>query len=337
MTGRVTMIAEAGVNHNGDAALALKLVDIAADAGADCVKFQTFRPDELASKAAPKAAYQAAATGAAESQLDMLRRLALPDAAWPAIAGHCVARGIEFLSTPFDEESAALLNRLGVKRFKISSGEVTNLPFLAAVAQYEKPVLLSTGMANLDEVRAALDALKAGGCSEVTLLHCVTDYPADPADANLRAMATMAREFGTAVGWSDHTLGNEVAFAAAALGATVIEKHFTLDRSLPGPDHAASAAPDELAALVRGIRKIEVALGDGRKLPTARETANRTVVRRSLVAAVDIPAGAVIADCMIAARRPGDGLPPGAKPTLIGKRAVRRIPAGTPLARDMLV
>lgn len=336
MTDRITVIAEAGVNHNGDPALAMRLVDVAADAGADCVKFQTFRPDELASETAPKAQYQAAATGAAESQLQMLRRLALPDAAWAAIARHCAARGIEFLSTPFDEQSAALLHRLGVRRFKISSGEVTNLPFLAAVARYRKPVLLSTGMATLDEVRAAVEALDAAGCPGVTLLHCVTDYPADPADANLRAMATMARTFVTAVGWSDHTLGNEVAFAAAALGAAVIEKHFTLDRGLPGPDHAASLGPDELVALVRGIRKIESALGDGTKAPTAREAANRAVVRRSLVAAVDIPAGAVIGDSMIAARRPGDGLPPALKPSLIGKRAVRTIAAGTVLTNDML-
>jgi len=336
MTAHVAIIAEAGVNHNGDPALALRLIDVAAEAGADCVKFQTFRADKLAAESAPKAAYQTAATPAGESQLAMLRRLELPESAWSAIAARCAQRGIEFLSTPFDADSADLLQRLGVRRFKISSGEVTNLPFLAHVARYGKPVLLSTGMADLDEVRAALTTLTGAGSGPVTLLHCVTDYPADPADVNLQAMGTMRREFGTAVGWSDHTLGNEIAFAAVALGASVIEKHFTLDRSLPGPDHAASLDPGQLAALVQGVRKIEAALGDGKKAPTARELANRSVVRRSLVAAIDIRQGAAITEAMIALRRPGNGLPPSDRPSLIGRRATRDIPAGTLLSREML-
>jgi N-acetylneuraminate synthase len=314
----------------------LRLVDVAADAGADCVKFQTFRADKLAVEAAPKAAYQAAATGASESQLAMLRKLELPEQAWTNIAARCAERGIEFLSTPFDEDSAAFLDTLGVRRFKVPSGELTNLAFLARLARYGKPVLLSTGMADLEEVRLAVQALKDAGAGEVTVLHCVTDYPADPADANLRAMATMAREFGVAIGWSDHMPGNEVAFAAAALGANVIEKHFTLDRTLPGPDHAASMEPAELAALVAGVRKIERALGDGKKIPTARELANRAVVRRSLVAAIDIPRGAAITEAMIAARRPGDGLPPAMLPQLVGRRAMRDIRAGTLLSREML-
>lgn len=331
-----TIIAEAGVNHNGDPALAVRLVDVAADAGADCVKFQTFRADKLAVEAAPKAAYQAAATGASESQLAMLRKLELPKEAWTDIAARCAERDIEFLSTPFDEDSAAFLDTLGVRRFKVPSGELTNLAFLARLARYGKPVLLSTGMADLEEVRLAVQALEDAGAGEVTVLHCVTDYPADPADANLRAMATMRQAFGTPVGWSDHMPGNEVAFAAAALGASVIEKHFTLDRTLPGPDHAASMEPAELAALVAGVRKIERALGDGEKIPTARELANRAVVRRSLVAAIDIPQGAAITEAMIAARRPGDGLPPAMLPQLVGRRAMRDIRAGTLLSREML-
>jgi N,N'-diacetyllegionaminate synthase len=330
------IIAEAGVNHNGDPALALRLVDVAADAGADCVKFQTFRADKVAVDTAPKAAYQAAATGVSESQLAMLRKLELPEQAWANIAARCGERGIEFLSTPFDEDSAASLHTLGVRRFKVPSGELTNLAFLAHLARYGKPVLLSTGMGDLEEVRLAVQALKDAGAGEVTVLHCVTDYPADPADANLRAMATMRQAFGTPVGWSDHMLGNEVAFAAAALGADVIEKHFTLDRTLSGPDHAASMEPAELAALVAGVRKIERALGDGKKIPTARELANRSVVRRSLVAATDIPRGAAITEAMIAARRPGDGLPPAMLPQLVGRRAMRDIRAGTLLSREML-
>jgi N-acetylneuraminate synthase len=336
MTLPVTIIAEAGVNHNGDPKIALELVDIAADAGADCVKFQSFRADKLAIEAAPKAAYQAAATGASESQLAMLRKLELPEQSWKDIAARCAERGIEFLSTPFDEDSAAFLDGLGVRRFKIPSGEVTNLSFLARLARYGKPLLLSTGMADLEEVRLAVQTLADAGAGDITVLHCVTDYPADPADANLHAMATMAREFGVPIGWSDHMPGNEVAFAAAALGATVIEKHFTLDRTLPGPDHAASMEPNELVALVAGVRKIEASLGDGRKIPRPSELANRAVVRRSLVAAVDIPQGVAITDAMIAARRPGDGLPPAMLPQLVGRRAMRDIRAGTLLSREML-
>lgn len=330
------VIAEAGVNHNGRLELALALVDAAAAAGAEAVKFQTFRAEEVASPLAPKAAYQEETTGRAESQLAMLKALELAPEAYAAIAGRCRQRGLIFLSTPFDAASADLLAALGMPAFKLPSGELTNLPLLAHVGRKGRPVILSTGMADLDEVAVAVDALRAAGCAELALLHCVSNYPADPAQANLRAMAALAEAFGVPVGYSDHTLGLEVPLAAVALGACVIEKHFTLDRDLPGPDHRASATPDELAALVAGARKVQAALGHGRKEPAPEEAGTRAVARRSLVAAQDIPAGAALTAAMIAIKRPGTGLPPAMLKKVLGRRAAAEIPAGTILSLEML-
>ncbi len=337
MASRVFVIAEAGVNHNGDVAVARAMVDEAARAGADAVKFQTFSADRLVTRQAPKAEYQKAATGGEGGQHAMLRALELSSADHEALFAHCRARGIEFVSTPFDPESAMFLKRLGVRRLKISSGDLTNVPMLEHVGGLGLPVLLSTGMADMAEVEAAVRALRAGGCADLTLLQCVTDYPADPRLANLRVMDTYARAFGTPVGLSDHSPGITVAIAAAARGACCIEKHFTLDRSLPGPDHQASLVPAELTALVRAIREVEAALGDGVKRPTEREIGVREVARKSVVAARDVPAGAVLGPGDLAILRPGTGLPPGRLAGLLGRRAARAIAADTPITEDMLV
>lgn len=327
------VIAEAGVNHNGDLALARQLIDAAVAAGADAIKFQTFRADRLVSSTAPKAEYQKAATDAAESQHAMLRRLELNEAAHRALQQYAAQRGITFLSTPFDEASADLLAAMRVPAFKVSSGELTNLPFLAHLARHGLPIILSTGMATLDEVRAAAAAI---GDFPLALLQCVSNYPAQPADTNLRAMQTMHAEFGVAVGYSDHTLGNEIAFAAVALGASIVEKHLTLDRTLPGPDHTASSEPAEFAALVRGIRNIESALGDGVKRPAVSEANVASVARRSLVAARDIAPGEVLGAAEIDALRPAGGLPPSAHSKLLGRRARAAIPAGTMFTLEMV-
>ncbi len=330
------IIAEAGVNHNGELGRALELVDAAAEAKADAVKFQTFSAERLASPAAPKAEYQRRGTDAEESQYDMLRSLELSADDHRSLWERCRKRGIMFLSSPFDEAAADFLDELGVPGFKIPSGELTNLPFLRYVAAKMKPMIVSTGMADLDEVGAALAAVNQTGNDQLVLLHCVSAYPADPAEANLRAMAALAERFGAPVGFSDHTLGLEVALAAAALGATVIEKHFTLDRGLPGPDHAASLEPDELARLVAGVRTVEAALGHGRKEPTASEAETAAVARKSLVAAADIPAGATITTEMLIAKRPGAGIPPAKIGEVVGRRARQDIPAGTLVAWGML-
>ena len=327
------VIAEAGVNHNGDLALARRLIDAAAEAGADAIKFQTFRADRLVSANAPKADYQKAATGTAESQHAMLRRLELDEAAHRTLQQHAAARGIVFLSTPFDETSAELLAALRIPAFKVSSGELTNLPFLAHLARHRMPIILSTGMATLDEVRAAVAAV---GDIPLALLQCVSNYPAQPADTNLRAMQTMHAEFGVTVGYSDHTLGNEIAFASVALGASLVEKHLTLDRTLPGPDHAASSEPAEFAALVRGIRSIETALGDGVKRPAASEANVASIARRSLVAARDIAPGEILGPAEIEALRPAGGLPPSAQEKLVGRRTRAAIPAGTMFTLEMI-
>jgi len=330
------VIAEAGVNHNGDPELARRLIDGAVSAGADAVKFQTFAAERLASPIAAKADYQRTATDAGETQLEMLRRLELPRSAHGPLMEYCGRRGIVFMSTPFDEESADFLAELGVPLFKVGSGEITNLPFLAHVAGKARPMIVSTGMSTLREVEAAVRTVEATGNRSLVLLHCVSSYPADPADANLRAMRTMADAFGLPVGYSDHTPGLEVALAAAALGACVIEKHFTVDRNLPGPDHRASLEPGELALLVRGIRTVEKALGHGRKEPAASELGTAAVARRSLVAARSIPAGTTLTDELVAVRRPGTGLPPVMRSRVIGRTAATDIPAGALLTLEML-
>lgn len=329
------VIAEAGVNHNGDVALACRLVDAAQDAGADAVKFQTFKASRLVTASAPKAEYQRRTTGE-QTQHDMLRRLELSDDGHRAVLARCQERGIQFLSSPFDETSADFLDELRVPAFKLGSGELTNLPLLTHVARKGKPVILSTGMATLDEVGAAVAAVRAAGATDLALLQCVSNYPAAPEDVNLRAMETMAKAFDVVVGYSDHTLGNDVAMAAVALGATIIEKHFTLDRHLPGPDHQASIEPADLAALVRGVRAVEAALGDGRKRPAASEADVAAVARRSIVAAIDIPAGATVTSEMITLRRPGTGLPPASQSLVIGRIARARIASGALIELEML-
>ncbi|HMM39163.1 MAG TPA: N-acetylneuraminate synthase [Desulfovibrio sp.] len=329
---RVLIIAEAGVNHNGDMALALRLVDAAADAGADVVKFQTFKAERLVTPGADKAAYQKAATGAAESQFAMLKRLELDAAAHETLMARCRERGIAFLSTPFDEQSADMLASMGLTIIKIPSGEITNLPYLRHVGALGRRIVLSTGMCALDEVADALRVLEAAGTPlrDVTLLHCNTQYPTPDEDANLRAIRTLAEAFpACAVGYSDHTRGIACPIAATALGATVIEKHFTLDRRMEGPDHAASLEPGELAALVAGVRTVEAALGHGRKEPSPSERENILVARRYLVAARDIAAGEAYSPENVAARRTGSGgVSPMRWDEVMGRRAPRAFAAG---------
>lgn len=319
------MIAEAGVNHNGDPAMARRLVEIAAQSGADLVKFQTFDADRLATPLAAKAAYQLRNTDKLESQHSMLRQLELSREIHVALIGQCKACGIGFFSTGFDCESVDLLAELGLDRFKIPSGEITNLPYLRHVGRYGKPVILSSGMADLDEIEAALDALEEAGTarSRITVLHCTTQYPAPMAEVNLRAMLAIRDTLGVAVGYSDHTLGIEVAIAAVALGASVIEKHFTLDRRLPGPDHQASLEPADLAAMVTAIRNIERAMGDGVKRPAASEAQNRLIARKSIVAACPIHAGEHFTAANLTTKRPGTGLSPMGWDKVIGRRARR--------------
>lgn len=330
------IIAEAGVNHNGDLELAKRLVAVASEAGADAVKFQTFKAERVVGATAPKAKYQMNVTDSTESQLDMLRRLELSREAHGELLIHCQERGVLFMSTPFDEESADLLDDLGIPVFKIGSGEITNWPFLEYVASKGKPMILSTGMSYLSEVDEAVRVVRGAGCDQLILLHCVSNYPADPADANLRAMQTMARAFQVPVGYSDHILGIEVALAAVALGACVIEKHFTLDRNLPGPDHRASLEPVALKSMVQGIRIVERAVGVISKVPTASEIANREVARRSLVAIQDIPAGLIIHQEMVAARRPGTGLSPKYLNWVVGRQTRIMIRANDFISLDML-
>jgi len=322
------VIAEAGVNHNGSLPTALALVDAAAEAGADAVKFQTFRADRLVTSGAPKADYQIRNTGNDESQQSMLKALELDEAMHLALMDHCRQRGILFLSTPFEETSADLLERLDLPAFKLPSGEITNLPFLAHVARKGRPVILSTGMADLGEVERALAVLKGAGNPPVALLHCVSAYPTSPSDANLRAMATLAQAFQVPVGYSDHTTGLEVPLAAVALGACILEKHITLDRSLPGPDQVASLEPRDLRALVAGVRTVEAALGHGRKEPAPCERNTAAVARKSLVTARALPAGTVLEAGHLVLMRPGSGLAASLLPLLAGRTVARDLPAG---------
>lgn len=330
------IIAEVGVNHNGDVALGHQLVEAAARAGADAVKFQTFNADRLATVFAPKAHYQRQMTDAAESQHAMLSRLELSKEAHQELWLHCRDRNILFLSTPFDEESADFLDNLGVAAFKLPSGEITNTAFLAHVARKHKLMIVSTGMSSLGEVEAAVSAIWATGNKALVLLHCVSNYPADPAEANLRAMHTLATAFGVPVGFSDHTPGSEVALAAAALGACIIEKHLTLDCNLPGPDHKASLEPDRFADVVRTIRVVESALGTGRKGPAVSEANTAAVARKSLVAARDMEAGTLLTAELVALKRPGTGLPPALLPHVLGRRSRIGLKAGDLLSFDVL-
>ena len=322
---KVLIIAEAGVNHNGDMQLAKQLIEAAAESGADVVKFQTFQADQLATTKAAKASYQQQTTDKAENQQAMLKRLELSFDQHQQLISHCHNSFIEFLSTAFDDPSIDLLNTLNLKRLKIPSGEITNLPYLRRMGGIGKPLILSTGMANLGEIEAALAVLETAGTdrAQITVLHCTTEYPAPMAEVNLRAMQTIGQAFGVAVGYSDHTADIEVPTAAVALGATVIEKHITLDQNLPGPDHKASLEPKEFAAMVNAIRNIEQALGDGIKRPTASEAANLQVVRKSLVASRAISIGELFSVANITAKRPGTGISPMRWDELIGRPSPR--------------
>jgi N,N'-diacetyllegionaminate synthase len=328
----VFVIAEAGVNHDGSVEDALRLVDAAAAAGADAVKFQTFDPAALTVAEAPLADYQRE-RGEAGDQRRMLERLRLPDEAFAALAQRASERGIVFLSAPFDEGSAALLDGLGVPAFKLGSGELTNLPFLERVAGYGRPMILSTGMAVLDEVAAAVATVGAAGVHDIALLHCVSSYPTPIEQANVRAIDALREAHpDLVVGYSDHVLGLDAALASVARGAAILERHLTLDRRRPGPDHALSSEPDEFAELVRRVRATEAALGDGVKAPQAAETDVRKVARRSLVTTRALRAGDALDAAALTAKRPGGGLEPALLPALVGRRLARDVPAGVALS-----
>ena len=330
------VIAEAGVNHGGDLGLALRLVDAARAAGAGAVKFQTFKSESVASPIAEQAAYQRTNTGVAQSQLDMVRALELSTADTESLSNYCREVGLMFLSSPFDHASADLLIGLGVPAFKLGSGEITNHPFLAHLAAAGLPLLVSTGMSTLAEIGAALDVIDVNGAPQVALLHCVSSYPAPPEQANILAIKTLQEAFCRPVGWSDHTPDMHVAVAAVALGACVIEKHLTLDRSLPGPDHRASLEPDELAELVRVVGETWRALGDGHKRCMPCEAETRRVARRSLFATRDLPAGEVLRSSSVEALRPGNGISPARLPELVGRRVLRVVAKGKMLCEDDL-
>lgn len=331
------IIAEAGVNHNGELPLALRLCEAARQAGADAVKFQTFRAEDLVLPGAPTADYQARQTGESD-QFAMLRKLELSEAAHRAIKAHCDGIGIEFFSTPFSVGAVDLLVQLGVRRLKLSSGELTHRALVEHAAASGLPLLMSTGMATPEEIREALDwvSVVRGGLHGVTVLHCTSAYPATDAALNLRAVPVMARDFGVPLGYSDHSMGIEAPLAAVALGATVVEKHLTLDRTMPGPDHSASLEPAEFGQMVRGIRRVSAMLGDGVKAPTPEERDTARVARRSVAAACDIPAGARIEAAMLVCRRPATGIAPRDIARVAGSRARVAIPAGTVLQWDQL-
>lgn len=336
---RTFVIAEAGINHNGREDLALKLVEAAADCGASAVKFQTFSAERLVRKGAPSAAYQQANTGVAD-QFDLLKSLELSFPSHEKLWRRCQDLGIEFMSTPFDIESAEFLRQLGMMRFKIPSGELTNEPFLNHLAGFGRPLIVSTGMADMAEIERAVEVIQArresagfapASGDELSILHCTSNYPAEFSDVNLLAMGTIAKATGFPVGYSDHTTGIVVAPAAVALGATIIEKHFTLDRDMAGPDHKASLTVAELGAMIEAIVNIEMVLGTGVKAPTPSEMPVRLLVRRSLTAARDIVAGEALSLDDVVLLRPGDGIPPREIGKVLGLRATRPLPAGTTL------
>jgi len=323
--GQCFIIAEAGVNHNGDVELAKKLIDAAADAGADAVKFQTFKVENVVIKNAEKAEYQKETTERGESQYGMLKKLELTEYDFKELADYAKENDILFLSSPFDKESVDLLDEINVPVFKVASGEITNFPLLRHIAEKGKPIILSTGMATLGEIEDALRVIKGAGIDDVVLLHCVTSYPAKMEDVNLRVIETLKHAFKLPVGVSDHTSGITVPIAAVSRGAVVIEKHITINKNLPGPDHKASLEPDELKEMVVAIRDVEKALGDGIKLPTKEEEEIKKVARRSVVAKVDIPKGTTIAKDMLNVKRPGIGIAPKYIDIIVGKKAEENI------------
>ncbi|TLD96487.1 N-acetylneuraminate synthase [Helicobacter jaachi] len=323
---KVLVIAEAGVNHNGDIHLAKKLIDVAVDAGADIVKFQTAKPENVVSRFAKKAEYQIENTGnAKESQLEMIQKLFLPDSAWSELMSYCKQKGIAFLSTPFDVKSVDFLANLGLELFKIPSGEITNLPYLRRVGKQQKRVILSTGMANLGEIESAINVLVECGTKreDITLMQCNTEYPTPFCDVNLKAIQSMQKAFRLPVGYSDHTTGIAIPFAAVGIGARVIEKHFTLDKNMEGPDHKASLEPHELKAMVDGIRQIEQALGDGIKRTMPSEAKNKPIARKSIVANRAIKKGEILSEENLYAKRPDEGISAMEWDRIIGTKAAR--------------
>lgn len=320
---KVFIIAEAGVNHNGDLGLAKALIDVAYEAGVDAIKFQSFKAEKLVAKHAKKAAYQQETTGNEESQFEMLKKLELDIEAHQMLMDYAKEKELMFLSTPFDLESIELLEELGLPLYKIASGELTNLPYLKRIAQKHKPVIVSTGMATLEEVEACLAVLRTNGASDITVLHCNTEYPTPVIDVNLRAMDTLREKLGVRVGYSDHTLGIEMPIAAVAMGAVVIEKHITLDKNMEGPDHRASLEPQELKQMVQAIRNVECAMGTGLKVPSASELKNKEVARKSIVAATVIKKGELLTEENLTVKRPGTGLSPMLWDEVIGTYATK--------------
>ena len=328
------IIAEAGVNHKGSIELAKKMIDAAKDAGADAVKFQTFKAENVVIKNAEKAEYQK--TVKEESQYGMLKKLELREEDFRDLSNYAKEKDILFLSSPFDKESIDLLYELDIPAFKIGSGEITDFPLLRYIAKKGKPIILSTGMSTLGEVEEALNIIRSEGVEEVILLHCISNYPARIEDVNLRAMKTLKQAFQIPVGFSDHTLGITMSIAAVALGACVIEKHFTLDRNLPGPDHKASLEPDELKEMVKAIRDIEKALGDGIKKPTKEEEEIKKVARRSIVAKINIPEGTIITEDMLDVKRPGTGIEPKYMEMIVGRKAKENIRKDELVTREII-
>lgn len=314
------IIAEAGVNHNGSIELAKKLIDKALWAGVDAVKFQTFTADKLASKSAQKADYQNKKTSE-KSQYEMLKKLELKTKDFQLLKDYCDQKGIKFMSSAFDLDSIDLLNEIGLDIWKIPSGEITNYPYLKKIAELNQKIIMSTGMANLSEIESALDLLKENGATDISVLHCNTEYPTPMRDVNLRAMLTIKQAFKVDVGYSDHTNGIEIPTAAVALGAEIIEKHFTLDNSMEGPDHKASLEPEELKNMVKAIRNVEKALGNGIKKPSRSESKNKDIARKSIVAAKDIEKRELFTQNNLTIKRPGDGINPMQWPNILGKKA----------------
>lgn len=330
------IIAEAGVNHNGDIRMAKKMIDVAAASSADAVKFQTFIAEKIAIKCAPKANYQRKNTPRDETQYQMLKKMELSEEQFGELFDYARKKRILFLSTPFDRESVDILEKIEIQAYKISSGELTNFPLLKIIASKRKPVIVSTGMATFDEVQAAVVFLRKNGIADLALLHCTSNYPTLIPDVNLRAMNTLSSSFDVPVGYSDHTIGIFVPLLAVAHGACIIEKHFTLDKKLHGPDHQASLEPDELREMVKKIRLVELALGDGEKKPTKSEEVMRTIARKSLVAVKKITKGTKITQEMIGSKRPGSGLSPQCLPEIVNKTAKRTISADTLITWDMI-
>lgn len=323
MSKKVFIIAEAGVNHNGSLEIAKKLVDAAKKAGADAVKFQTFQAEKVMSRYAQKADYQMTNTGTDESQLEMVKKLELPYEAFAELNKYCDKQGILFLSTPFDLDSIDFLESLALKIIKIPSGEITNLPYLIKIGKLKRKIILSTGMATMDEISDAVRVLKENGTEDISILHCNTEYPTPYCDVNLKAMETIKKELCLEVGYSDHSLGIEVSVAAVAMGAVIIEKHFTLDKTMEGPDHIASLEPTELEAMVKAIRHIEEALGSSDKKPSDSEAKNMVIARKSIIAKSNIKKGEVLTEANLTVKRPGNGINPMKWFEVLGKKAIR--------------